>query len=96
MTKEEKIKAITELEKEQWKLLKKSLKIAKLKAPKRWQTSIVRAMKIFTLTMQAKQIQAQKKMIASQPTPNFPKGGIVSIKESGEEVILNKRSAPER
>lgn len=71
-TNEEKIKAITELEKEQWELLKKSLKIAKLKDPKRWQTSIVRAIKIFNLTMQAKQIQSQKKMIASQPTPKFP------------------------
>ena len=93
MTKEEKIKAISELEKEQHKLLKQSLKIAKMKPAKRWQTAIVRAMKVVGLSIRARQVQVQKKIIVDQPTPKFQKGGIMSIKQTGNEVILNKQGS---
>jgi hypothetical protein len=98
--KEDKIKAIADINKQQALLLKKYLVIAKMKSPKRWQTSVVRVFKIFNLTMQAKQLEVQKRIILSQPIPKFPKGGFVSgyasVGTPCEEIIFKPKSVSVR
>lgn len=100
MNKEEKIKAITDINEQQKKLLKKSISIAKMKPAKRWKTSAVRAMKVVALTIQVKNLEVQKRIVLSQPIPKFPKGGlhtgVASIQKTGEEIILNNPGVSKR
>ena len=93
MNKEEKLKAIAGLVKEQVKILNKIRSIATKNPPKRWQYSIVRAVKVVALSLELKKIELQKRIIISQPTPKHINGGLVNkgtVEETGDEFIITK------
>lgn len=68
MTLEQKKKEIAKLELQQMKAIEKCANIAQLKPSKNTNTQIRRIGKAFEFMMEAKALQVQKMLIASQPT----------------------------
>jgi hypothetical protein len=88
MTREEKAIKVAELYSEQLGCLKKSIDISLLPAAIRPSTSIRRAFRIAGLMLRAKQLEDQRQAIIAQP--NFEKGGLAVVGETGDEPILLK------
>ena len=87
--KEEKQKAIDDLELIEKSLIKKIDGVIKRKKPKRQSTYMKRCFEIFFLGIQLRQTAIQKYIVAAQPIkPNFAEGGIIS--ESTDEFIITK------
>lgn len=88
MNKEEKLKAIEDINEKQKKIINKSISIAKMKPAKRVQTSIVRAMKVVALSIELKNLEVQKRIILSQPIPKYFEGGLKG--KPSAHIIKNK------
>ena len=86
--KEEKQKAIDDLTKEQVKLLKKSLAIAKLPQPKKASTVINRAFRVVGYALLVHALHTQKMIIRSKPIkPTGINLGNAMLCEHDEEFI---------
>jgi len=73
-------------------LLFKSVKVAAKPPSKYKRTNLRRMYKIIGLSLQVGLIQNQIRIIRSQPIkPLFKEGGISSVREHGEEMILSKQ-----
>lgn len=93
MTKDQKIKEIKKLTRQQLSLMKKSIKIAGKPTPKRWQTSFDRACKIVAIAFQIRSLELQKSLVISTPTNKFKFGavmpkGIAIVGDSDKKEII--------
>lgn len=86
---QEKKDKILAIEKRQKDLIKEITRIAKLKPAKRFSTNFSRASKVVAIEIEIRQLQMEKKLIASQPGPRFRSGGITFIQEKGTESFIN-------
>ena len=73
---DERKKEIRKLTTDQYDLLKKIEKIAKLKPAKTPKTAIKRCAQALAIALQLRSLEVKKHTIASQPIPKYPKGTI--------------------